>query len=376
MIQRHYNSKAVQLAETLADNILRNRFAEMRHLPAETRLASEYRVSRSTIRRALEILHEKGLIIREPKQSSIIAAGGTTLPIQETALSEKKERPARNAMLGFVYAGFPDAMITEVTQAMRGYTERMELGFQIFNSRDGHEPVLRLLEEPRRWGIDGIFMVPHALPKYIRAINHLARSGYPIVTLSRFEPLKCSSIGHDEFGGTFAAVTYLLTRYNRPVYYFGDVEVSDRYEAFRNAMIDAGFDAEIEAYTFDIGDQAVDPQSWSSEMRLLHPVRKAEELLKKLTLPASVFCVNTYMAYGLYRAAAAAGVRIGSDLKVAGYGELPLLSRLTPRLSVIKTPRGEIGRRAAELLHRQIEGDLTAPVQIRIPVEFEISESC
>lgn len=103
MIQRHYNSKAVQLAETLADNILRNRFAEMRHLPAETRLASEYRVSRSTIRRALEILHEKGLIIREPKQSSIIAAGGTTLPIQETALSEKKERPARNAMLGFVY---------------------------------------------------------------------------------------------------------------------------------------------------------------------------------------------------------------------------------------------------------------------------------
>ena len=376
MIQRHYNSKAVQLAETLADNILRNRFAEMRHLPAENRLASEYQVSRSTIRRALAILHERGIIIREPKQSSIIATGGALHPSQKPPLPQQLERPVRDVMLGFIYAGFPDAMISEVTQAMRGYTEEAGLGFQIFNSRDGHEPVLRLLENPRRWGVDGIFMVPHALPKYIRAINRLARSGFPIVTLSRFEPLKCSSIGHDEFGGTFAAVTHLLTRYNRPVYYFGDVGVSDRYEAFRNAMIDAGFAAEIDEYTFDIGDQAVDPRSWSSEMRLLQPVRKAEELLSKLTLPASIFCVNTYMAYGLYRAAASAELRIGSDLKVAGYGELPLLSRLSPRLSVVKTPRREIGRRAAELLHRQIAGDVTAPVQIRIPVEFEINESC
>ncbi|MBS1368998.1 MAG: substrate-binding domain-containing protein [Lentisphaeria bacterium] len=372
MIQRHYNSKAVQLAETLADNILRNRFAEMRHLPAENRLASEYRVSRSTIRRALAILHEKGIIIREPKQSSIIAPA-----VQESgAAPQPALLPGRSAMLGFVYAGFPDAMISEVTQAMRGYTEERNLGFQIFNSRDGHEPVLRMLENPRQWGIDGIFMVPHALPKYIRAINRLARSGYPVITLSRFEPLKCSSIGHDEFGGTFAAVTCLLTRYNRPVHYFGSAGVPDRYEAYRHAMIDAGFDAEIEAYTFDIGDQAPDPQSWSSEMRLLYPTRKAEELLKQIALPASVFCVNTYMAYGLYQAAASAGVRIGKELKVTGYGELPLLSRLSPPLAVVKTPRREIGRQAAELLHRQITGDLTAPVQIRIPVDFEVNESC
>ena len=33
MIQRHYNSKAEQLAETLADHMLRNRFAEMHHQP-------------------------------------------------------------------------------------------------------------------------------------------------------------------------------------------------------------------------------------------------------------------------------------------------------------------------------------------------------
>ena len=376
MIQRHYNSKAVQLAETLADNILRNRFAEMHHLPAENRLASEYRVSRSTIRRALTILHEKGIIIREPKQSSIIATGNTVLPAQKPLLPQQPERPVRDAMLGFVYAGFPDAMISEVTQAMRGYTEEAGLGFQIFNSRDGHEPVLRLLENPRKWGVDGIFMVPHALPKYIRAINRLARSGYPIITLSRFEPLKCSSIGHDEFGGTFAAVTCLLTRCNRPVHYFGNVAISDRYEAYRHAMIDAGFDAEIEEYTFDVSDQITNPQSWSSETRLLYPTERARELLERLTLPASVFCVNTYMAYGLYRAAAAAGLRIGSDLKVAGYGELPLLSRLSPKLSIVKTPRREIGRRAAELLHRQIAGDVTAPVQIRIPVEFEINESC
>ena len=52
----------VQLADDLAARIGRGEFPVGARLPSETDLASEYGVAKMTVRRALEVLRERGLV--------------------------------------------------------------------------------------------------------------------------------------------------------------------------------------------------------------------------------------------------------------------------------------------------------------------------
>lgn len=62
-----------QLADLLADQIERGELAAGQILPSEPYLSGEYGLSRSTVRVALQLLRERGLIITKPGLGSYVA---------------------------------------------------------------------------------------------------------------------------------------------------------------------------------------------------------------------------------------------------------------------------------------------------------------
>jgi DNA-binding LacI/PurR family transcriptional regulator len=62
------------------------------------------------------------------------------------------------------------------------------------------------------------------------------------------------------------------------------------------------------------------------------------------------------IALGVYRAAAAAGIKVGRDLSVVGCADLPFARDLTPPLTTIRQDPHEIGRQAVQLLLQRIAG--------------------
>lgn len=67
-----YNSKAVRLSDVIVRDIWEGRFDGAKYLPGEDVLAREYEVSRTTIRRVLDILNREGVLIKEPNRGSLI----------------------------------------------------------------------------------------------------------------------------------------------------------------------------------------------------------------------------------------------------------------------------------------------------------------
>ncbi|WP_353891183.1 substrate-binding domain-containing protein [uncultured Victivallis sp.] len=82
------------------------------------------------------------------------------------------------------------------------------------------------------------------------------------------------------------------------------------------------------------------------------------------------------MAQGIYRAAKRLKLEIGRDLTVTGFDDLPMARRLTPPLTSVRSPQGEIGYQAAALLHRLAAGELNVPVHLRVPTELIERASC
>ncbi|WP_406399032.1 GntR family transcriptional regulator [Streptomyces uncialis] len=65
-----------QLAEILRARIARGDWKPDRALTAETRLSGEYKLSRPTIRRAIDALGDAGLVYRVPGRGAFVTARG------------------------------------------------------------------------------------------------------------------------------------------------------------------------------------------------------------------------------------------------------------------------------------------------------------
>ena len=67
-----YNSKAIRLSDVIVRNIWEGQFDGAKYLPGEDALARKYEVSRTTIRRVLDILNREGVLIKKPNRGSLI----------------------------------------------------------------------------------------------------------------------------------------------------------------------------------------------------------------------------------------------------------------------------------------------------------------
>ena len=89
--------------------------------------------------------------------------------------------------------------------------------------------------------------------------------------------------------------------------------------------------------------------------------------------------MNDYAARSVYRAAEELKLRVGRDIMLFGFDDLPLASCLECPLSSVRQPRREIGFEAARLLCEEIDGRISQPVTKVLPVELierNSSRSC
>jgi len=82
-----------------------------------------------------------------------------------------------------------------------------------------------------------------------------------------------------------------------------------------------------------------------------------KELLQKTPDIDGVFVANDQMSVGAMKALFEAGKRIPEDVKVIGYDDVFIASVLEPSLSTIHIQKYLMGKKAAELLLAQIEGE-------------------
>ncbi|MCD4686132.1 MAG: substrate-binding domain-containing protein, partial [Anaerolineae bacterium] len=81
----------------------------------------------------------------------------------------------------------------------------------------------------------------------------------------------------------------------------------------------------------------------------------ADRLLKHRTPPTAIIACNDMMALGAMTAIQRHGLRVGKDVAVAGFDDIPAAQDAEPQLTTIRQPIYEIGRRIADMLVRVIQ---------------------
>lgn len=99
-----------------------------------------------------------------------------------------------------------------------------------------------------------------------------------------------------------------------------------------------------------------------------------KELLKQGV--DAVFSASDVMAVGALEAVRESGLRVPEDIAIVGFDDLPLATQVKPALTTIHQPIAKKASIATSTLIGIIEGRMQPPVQVRLPTQLIIRDSC
>ncbi|MDR0932950.1 MAG: substrate-binding domain-containing protein [Victivallales bacterium] len=349
-----YHCKTSRLIEIFLADLAGERFKDEEFLPSAERLAELYSASRNTIRRMLSELENDGFLERRENRR-IIASRASLVPKQKSSENQ-------DTTIAFLYSGSSDSNIVRLTRGIEAYVAERELKLCMFADHHGHDSILKILQSPLPDEISGVLVVGHPIPGYTEAVNRLVNAGVPVVLIGERGQCRCSSVSGDDFSGIFSITSMMIRKYNRPACFIGPPgNAEERFRAFRQAMTDAGYLDGLEERILILKQTLDEPDHWDMQDKMMLPARLARPFLSRQKFPASVVCANDYIAYGVYEAATELGLKIGKDLAVAGFDDMPFACRLKPALSTVRVDVFNMGYQAVWLLDRLIRRELSAP---------------
>lgn len=114
-----------------------------------------------------------------------------------------------------------------------------------------------------------------------------------------------------------------------------------------------GFVAALEQHALTVLDGGV----IAGGRRELDGATAMAELLALPQVPTAVIAASDELAYGAMRMIADAGLRVGRDIAIIGFDDLPPAAYLQPPLTAVRQPRFAVGVAVVETLEAQIRGD-------------------
>ncbi|HEX2133824.1 MAG TPA: LacI family DNA-binding transcriptional regulator [Actinophytocola sp.] len=265
-------------------------------------------------------------------------------------------------------------LISAIEHRARGYGYSLML-LVTEESPDGDQVAAQTL---LRWGVDGALVVP-AVQGDGEHWEGLADAGIPLVCLNRDLPgLGLDCIGVDYEQGAYAATRHLVDAGARTLCLMEEdlpiSPVADRIAGFLRALTDSGLTAGRERV---LSVPTRRRESLALPWEPADAYRLAQDIVRDDRLPDAIIVGNDYFALGVYRALTEAGLRVGADVLVGGFGDHPFAAYLNPPLTTVALPATDIGTTAVDLLLRRMRGqdDDGRADKRRLPAELVVRAS-
>ncbi len=334
------------------------------NLPSIATISKMLNISYRTAKMAYDILESDNYVKYIPNKGAVVT--------QKRRIEDNKTlaitfvRPRINSVWGAISRG------------IEKYCLEHDIAFSLCDANSSHDSYLDALKYPVADN-QGLLVTPYELDEYREILNMLINDGVKIVFVDRtLSGVNASSVSADHFLGVFEIVSHLLDVHGLPVYYFGQYKSpsSSRswFEGWKSAMCDYGFyDTNNYIHGLGVEEAELFTHKWFAVEDITEEALRFLQSVKKF--PCSVFASGDHIAKGIYIAAEEIGLKIGEDIFLAGYGNIPMCERVSVPLSSVDQNSEQVGYSSAELLHRHLRRELRSVVHLACPTRLCIRQS-
>ncbi len=352
----------LQIRADILEGIGSGRYPPGGYLEAESALCRHYRVSRVTVRKALQELVNEGHLERVRGKGTVVIGRGRA--------------PGGSRLAGLVMnridAEFNSTIVAGYVNTLtsRGYLPVVTCSEE---EADGEARCVRLLAEQ---GVGSITVLPCEASGFAGEAERLQRSGIHVGLIDRHLGLsEVDYAGSDHFSGTYAAVRHIAMQGFRTVVFVAYAtrlsSVQERYAGYMQAVRDFGLNrsADIEV------QQAATPFVLASPHILLSDLQAKLAVLRP-ALPFAVVAVNDLIAAECVKIFQQEKLEVGVEVGIVGFDNLKEAQFIGSGLTTVAQNGRLIGQAAAQNVLSKLEEGRREVFRIVLPTQLVIRSSC
>lgn len=239
---------------------------------------------------------------------------------------------------------------------MLGYLadELTERGYELILSRvipDADDWLDRIVDSGRS---DGVIIIGQS--DQAETLDRVSARYTPLVAWGGFyQGQKHCSVGSDNFLGGAMAARHLVDRGCRKIAFFGDpvsVEISQRLEGCKSTLVAAG-----------LMDQ---PTVWPAHLAEDVNAEEIEAFFSgDRERPDGVVAASDVVAMSTLLAVTRKSIAVPEQVRIVGYDDLPIASRMSPRLTTIRQDFATGAMHLIDCLFRRIAGEPSASIVMK-----------
>lgn len=261
-------------------------------------------------------------------------------------------RQGTTATIGLVIEDIGDPFYSVLIRAVEDVA--LDRGYTLLAASSAENPdrARRLIESFTSRGVDGLIIVP-ASGSDVGLLRSEMEAGCTMVFVDRPAPgLAADTVLVDNRSGAQSGAAHLIAHGHRRIAYFGDdaelFTAAERRDGFLDALAAAGCEADPALIVM------TNPHPDASQ-------HEVDRILAAADPPTAVMTGNNRWSVRILRSLRVR--ELASSVAFVGFDDFELGDLMTPGATVIAQDPAAMGRTAAELLLRRIEGDTDSPRQ-------------
>ena len=329
--------------------------------PTITDVAKQAEVSKATVS---AVINDKGTVKDSTRQRVLRSI--QALNYRPSASARRRFRQSTSKSIGLVIKEAENPYYAEIAAGARAFAQENGYTILISSSEGSYDAEQRIVDLLAGKDISGLIITPvQGRQTDLSHIFEMKRRNVPFVLLEEVRGVQASLVDVDNVAASKMAARHLIERGHERIAHFAGPAYSmhseERLEGVRRAFSETRL-----AFSKDLVVEAGAHLASGYEAGLAYFEAASEE-----ERPTAVTCYNDLVALGLLRALGELGLRVPEDVSVIGHDDMELLAYLPLALSSVRMPKFEMGRRAAEMLARQMEAQKQlAPEKVYLEAEL------
>ena len=352
---RKAEAKHAVLARLLREKIANGELSAGDRLPSFAEFRAQHGIALSTIEKVITTLEQDGLVERQQGRGTFVRA----------------PQPVLTGKIGFIgSSSFMLGLSPFCMRLMNGVVEALE----------AHDQQLLYLGSSRASrtadfsNLDGVLI---SQIEDTSAVLRVLPPDLPRVSILRvMEGTTC--VGVDDYAAGQLAIRELLAQGHTRIACLMEKQPSAarrRFAGYTDALLEAGIEPDpswarltsLAPIVKKVGDEYL---QWGRH----HMQLWLRENFLDLNCTA-ILVQNELLAFGVMQILQEENIAVPGQISVVGFDGTELCDLVSPRLSAVALPLGQIGAKAVEALNQQIAGDMGTPQTILLPASFRPGNS-
>jgi LacI family transcriptional regulator len=323
-------------------------------------VAREADVSYATVSR---VINSKGYVSEETRARVMASIARTGFVVNRQA---RGLAGGRSEVVGLVVPDLDTSYIGEIIRGIDEELASLNYDLMLYTTHRRKHRESAFVATLTAGLADGLLLVLPTDPAAY--VDSFRQRGFPFVLIDHGGIDDSGpSVGATNRQGAYDATSYLIELGHRRIgFVTGRIEMGcavDRLAGYHQALIDH----EIAADSCLVCEgEFHQPSGYECGCRLLSLPDP----------PTAIFASNDVSAFGVMEAVRDGGFRIGEDVSVVGFDDIPAASSVHPSLTTVRQPLEEMGRRATKMLFERIAEPARPFERIDLSTELIIRDSC